>query len=188
MTNIPELIAAIREAEAKAKDNLLEWNRYQRLITDNVLALCEAVESSKKLYELALKNQMDWMKKWEAERLAKEAALKERDEWRDGSILISGRTANEARELLGPVSRHSDGDNGASHGCVKVTQARSVIETLIASRDAALKKRDALLRDKEILASELARWIADSALASLDQIVSSPPPPASHVNVDEPQP
>ncbi len=96
MTNIPSLIAAIRDSQPREHTPLCYTpdvcqcgaNVYNAL-RNHALALCEAVESSKKLYELALSNQMNWIKKWDAERLAKEAAEKERDDWKGAGMMIA---------------------------------------------------------------------------------------------------
>lgn len=51
--------------------------------------------------------------------------------------LSTGRTRNEARKLLGSVLRHvTDEAKGASHGCVEVTNAQAVVDSLIAARAA----------------------------------------------------
>jgi len=57
--------------------------------------------------------------------------------------LSTNRTRELARELLGDVLSHSDGDG--SHGCVEVTNAINVIDTLIGDREALAAENDRLI-------------------------------------------
>lgn len=48
--------------------------------------------------------------------------------------MVCNRTTAHARQLVGAVARHDDG-NGASHGCVEVTGVERAIEVLVAEKE-----------------------------------------------------
>lgn len=77
-------------------------------------------------------------------REARDKAERECEQLKSQLPLVNNRTRNHARELLGKVQRHDDG-NGASHGCVEVTSVASAVETLIAECEELRADKETLM-------------------------------------------
>lgn len=90
---------------------------------------------------------------------ALEAAQSEVDKWISRTPLVTGKTRNEARALVGTVMRHKTTDQEYPEvGVVEVNQTLSVIESLIAENEAAQKRIAELEAGPRAMALE---WVDD---------------------------
>lgn len=85
----------------------------------------------------------------------------------------TNRTRGEAHEMLGEVSRHVTNEKlQSSHGCVEVTNAQRVVDTLIGDITALRTRAESAEKERDFLKSE---WEKDSPLPEDEEISMAHP-------------